>query len=219
MKSFNMDLKNHNKHQWTDLLIEFYDFVEDSREFLKVFEMDESSLELISELENKIEVINESSTGTQYKESKFNSAIYQDIDQLLRLKAFLNKYTDVQLRNFQKIIELELNGLKEDLNPRIILVSSLAGSIIIGLGLFATWSAIWANYFEFDLIEIMGEVLASRLKSISWLRWPASIVFVIGGFVGIAWYITASYKNSKQISFLSSLNRAISLSLLFNKDN
>jgi hypothetical protein len=219
MKSFRMDLQKQHKHQWTDLLTEFYDFVEESREFLKVFEMDESSLELISELEKKIDVINESSTGTQYKDSKFNSAVYQDIDQLLRFRAFLSRYTSVKLWNFQKIIELELNGLKDDLNPRIILVSSLAGSIIIGLGFIATWSAIWANYFNMDLIGIVGEVLTSKLKSISWLRWPASMVFVFGGFVGIAWYITANYKNSKQISFLSSLNRAILLSLLFNKEN
>ena len=147
MKSFKMDLKNQHKHQWTDSLIEFYDFVEGSSEFLKVFELDESSLELDSKLEKRNDVLNESSTGRRYKESKFNSAIYQDIDQVLRLKVFLNKYTDVQLRNFQKIIELELNGLREDLNPRIILVSSLAGSIIIGVGFIATWSAIWANYF------------------------------------------------------------------------
>jgi hypothetical protein len=219
MKSFKMDLQNEHKHQWTDSLLEFYDFVEESREFMKVFEMDENSLDLISKLEEKIDVINESSTGTQYKESKFNSAIYQDIDQLVRLKVFLNKYTDIKRRNFQKIIELELNGLKEDLNPRIILVSSLAGSIIIGLGLIATWSAIWANYLDMNVIEIIGEVLTSKLKSISWLRWPASMVFVFGGFIGIVWYITASYKNSKQISFLSSLNRAILLSLLLERDN
>ena len=147
-----MNLQIHKKHPWSDLLLEFYDFVEESRDFLKTHPKNKISSELISKLESKIEVIKESSSGRQYKESKFDSAIYRDIEVLLVLRELLVKYTDVELNSFKKIIEIEFQGLECDLNPKTMLLASLPGVIFLGLGLIATWSAIWANYFDLNMV-------------------------------------------------------------------
>jgi hypothetical protein len=209
--------QNEDGHPWTPALIGFYDFVEASREFLKMPSCQDDNLDLTLKLEEMMEITKENSAGTQYQESKFDSAIYRDINRIALLRKFLQKFPFDNLKRFQKIIELELQGLEGDLKPRAVLTSTLPAAIIVGLGLAAAWSTLWANYFSFDIAKIFIEVLSNKLQQIKWLNWVASLTFVFGGFVGIGWYVTVSYQNLKQISHLRSLHRAITLYLSLEK--
>lgn len=202
-----------NKHPWTTELSDFYQFIEASQNFLKRKFSENADLELISQIKDIMEIEKVSSGGNRYQDIKFDSAIYRDIGQIALLKNFLKKYADPDLRRFQKLISIEINGLAGDMNPRTILTSTLPAAIITGLGLATVWTALGSAYFGFDLSKIVVDVFMNKLAGISWLRGVLSIVFVIGGFMGIAWYVTGSYRNQKQILFLKSLDRTITLYL------
>jgi hypothetical protein len=97
------------------------------------------------------------------------------------------------------------------MQPRAVLTATIPAAVIVGLTLAAGWSKLWSGYFDFDIAKIFGSVMVDKLQQISWVGWLAPLVFVFGGFAGIAWYVTASYRNLKQVSYLRALRWAISL--------
>ena len=200
-------------HPWTAKLTAFYDFVERSRAFLKTHTQGEATEQLLRSLEKQLEDLKETATGTQYRELKYDSALYRDMDRVAALRKFVQAYPQHDLLRFQSLIELELEGLTGDLQPRAVLTSTIPAAVLLGLSLAAGWSKLWSGYFDFDIAKIFGEVLVGKLQEISWLGWFAPLIFVFGGFAGIAWYVTASYRNLKQISHLRSLKRAVTLFL------
>lgn len=200
-------------HPWVSELSDLYRFIEESRKFVKGNFAEHADVELISEIKKIIEVDKVSFDGKSHKDIKFDSAIYRDIGQIALMKNFLKKFQDSDLKRYQTLIDIEINGLEGDVNPRTILTSTVPAAVITGLSLAAIWSALGAVYFGIDLTEIFVDTLMSKLTNISWLRGILSVVFVIGGFLGITWYVTGLYKNQKQLMYLKSLDRAISLRL------
>ncbi len=205
-------MKNQN-HPWAANLTAFYDFVERSQVFLKTHTQGEATQQLLRSLEKQLEELKETATGTQYRELKYDSALYRDMDRVAALREFVQAYPRHELVRFQSLMDLELEGLTGDLQPRAVLTSTIPAAILLGLALAAGWSKLWSGYFDFDVAKIFGEVLVGKLQQISWLGWLAPLIFVFGGFAGIAWYVTASYRNLKQVSYLRSLKRAVVLFL------
>jgi len=213
-----MDSKSHKKqnkvgHPWSPKLAKFYNFIEASRNFLEMGSYQNADMDLISQLREMMEISKESHGGTVYKESKFDSAIYRDIDRIALLRVFLQRFTLDDLKYFQKLVDLEIQGLEGDLKPHTMLTSTIPAAIITGLSLVAVWSAFWSTYFGFDVSKIFVEVFMDKITKNTWLNGILSLIFVIGGFVGISWYVIASYQNLNQISHLRSLHRAITLYL------
>ncbi|ORU90660.1 MAG: hypothetical protein A6F71_06810 [Cycloclasticus sp. symbiont of Poecilosclerida sp. M] len=75
------------------------------------------------------------------------------------------------------------------------------------------WSAFGAAYFGFDIADIFTDVLIAKLKSIDWLRSVTAPIFIIGGFLVICIFVSATYRNRQQITHLKSLDRALTLTL------
>ena len=207
-----------DKHLWAVELKVFYQFIEASHNFMKRKFSENADLELISQIKDIMEVDKVSSGGNRYKDTKFDSAIYRDIRQIALLKNFLKNYPTEDLKRFQNLISVEISGLDGDMKPRTILTSTLPAAIITGFSFAAIWTALWTTYFGFDISDIVTDVFMKKLSGITWLREILSVVFVIGGFLGIAWYISSSYRNQKQTLYLKSLNRTISLYLFIENE-
>jgi hypothetical protein len=213
-------IKSSDNLLWTTRLTDFYRFIEESHNFIKTkISPAQNDLELIVQIKGIMEINKVNSNGNRYKDIKFDSAIYRDIEQIVLMKSFLKSYTTADLKHFQKLIVIEITGLEGDMRPRTILTSTIPAAIITGISLAAVWSALGASYFGIDLSNIVAEVFISKLAKISWLRGILSVVFVIGGFLGITWYVTGSYRNQKQILYLKSLSRAISLFFAIENDS
>lgn len=209
--------KDDNDNLWISELSEFYRFIGEVKQFEKGKFSEKADVKLISEIRNFIEVTKTSSNGRSYVEPKFDSAIYRDIAKIALYKNFLKAYSVSDLTNFQKIIEIEIAGLEGDMHPRTILTSTFPAAVITGIGLAAVWTALGAVYFGIDLSNEVVEALVKKLKEIENLKGILSAVFVIGGFAGITWYVTSLYKSQKQLMFLKSLNRAISIYLFMER--
>lgn len=213
-------IKSSDNLLWTTRLTDFYRFIEESRSFIKTNKYSgQDDQQLIVQIKQVLEIDKIGSNGNMYKDIKFDSAIYRDIEQIVLLKSFFKSYTTADLKHFQKLIAIEITGLEGDMRPRTILTSTIPAAIITGISLAAVWSALGASYFGIDLSNIVVEVFISKLAKITWLRGILSVVFVIGGFLGITWYVTGSYRNQKQILYLKSLSRAISLFLAIENDS
>lgn len=211
------EIKDDSNNKWISEISDFYRFIDDVKQFEKGKFSEQADVKLISEIRNFIEVAKTSNNGRSYVEPKFDSAIYRDIGNIALYKNFLKQYTDSELKGYQILIEIEMAGLEGDMNPRTILTSTIPAAIITGLGLAAVWTALGAVYFGIDLSNEVVAALVKKLKEIDWLQWILSGVFVIGGFVGITWYVTSRYKSQKQLMFLKSLNRAISIYLIMDR--
>jgi len=196
---------------WFGELTKLYDFIEKAIDILNKGHLCPEDSGLVRRLAERMELEKQSPSGESYREARFPSAIYQDIESTLLLRSLLRNYSSGELQNLSRLIEIELDGLSGDLKPRAMLSTTLPAAIIVGLGLIGAWSALWAGYWGFDVAGIFNEVFVERLRASEWLGWLAPLVFVIGGFVGILWYVTASHQNMKQVSRLQTLNRAIGL--------
>jgi len=148
---------------------------------------------------------------------KFSSTIHVDIERIVSLRYLLYNYPRETLERFCDLIEMEIQGLGGDLKPKNIIAASLIGAIVIGLGLVAAWSKIWANFWG-NVFDIAKDTLLKGLADHGWIRTIAAAIFVFGGFVGIVWYTSASRGNLKQIRRLRSIQRAIKLYLLFEEE-
>jgi len=202
---------NNNIHPWTSSLSAYYQFVKQSGQFLKRHQLGDQDLKLISKIEASLESDEENIHKGWTKDVDMDSAILRDINNVLIYREFLKDYCKSELLNFKEIMDIEIRGLEGDLKPQTILVSTILAAVIIAFGLAASWSALWANYFNFDLVKIVVDTITQKLNETSWLRWIASAVFVFGGFVGIVWYVSISNRNLRQLAILKSLQRAILL--------
>ena len=100
-------LQNKFRYTWDSKLANFYDFIEASRKFLAKDLRQYSDMNLISRVRNIVEISQESPIGTVYQQSKFDNAIYHDIDNIALFKVFFQKFTLGDIRRFQKLIYLE----------------------------------------------------------------------------------------------------------------
>lgn len=202
---------NNNTHPWTSSLNAYYQFIKQSSQFLKTHQLGDHDLKLISKIEASLESDEENIHRSWNKDVNMDSAIFRDINNVLIYREFLKDYTKTELLNFKEIMDVEIGGLEGDLKPQTILASTILAAVIIAFGLAASWSALWANYFNLDLVKIVVDSITQRLNETDWLRWIASAVFVFGGFVGIVWYVSISNRNLRQLAILKSLKRAILL--------
>lgn len=207
-------LQNQFAYLWESKLTDFYKFIEASRNFLKK-DLSQTNRNLIRRVRKSVEISHESPTGTVYKRSKFDSAIYYDIDRIALWREFFQRFALHDLKYFQKLIYLEIQGLGGDLQPKNIIAASLPTAIITWSGIVAAWSAFWATiYFDFDITEIFVGVFRDKISHIPWINEIVPLIFVFGGFVGISSYVAASYRNLNRIFYLKSLYRAIAIYLL-----
>ena len=134
---------------------------------------------------------------------RFESAIYDDARSLVTLWAFFESYSHRQLRSFQRLVQMELDGLNGDRHPRKVFDRSPFGIVAIVVGTITIWMTIVRIYTGDDLSIFLEAI---RFNSI------AGVIWVVGLFV-VLWYILKTVRNNQQVAFLSTIGRALELYL------
>lgn len=134
---------------------------------------------------------------------RFESAIYDDARSFVTLWSFFESYDRRQLRSFQRLVQMELDGLNGDRLPRKVFDRSPFGIVALVTGTLTIWMTILRTY--------TGDDLSIFLEAIRF-NWIAGIIWIVGLFV-VLWYILKTVRNNHQVAFLSSLGRALELYL------
>ena len=134
---------------------------------------------------------------------RFESAIYDDARSSVTLWSFFESYSRRQLRSFQRLVQMELDGLNGDRHPRKVFDRSPFGIVAIVVGTITIWMTIFRTYTGDDLSIFLEAI---RFNSI------AGVIWVVGLFV-VLWYILKTVRNNQQVAFLSTIGRALELYL------
>lgn len=140
---------------------------------------------------------------------KFESAFFDDARAIVSLWPFFTKYDREQLRQFQRMLALELQGLTGDRHPRSILARSPFGKVALVVGAISIWWAVIGTVSGEDMTEFVPELL-------SILSWAARIVFGvvwIGGMFTVTWYVVRTVRNHRQVASVSTIARAMEVYL------
>ena len=134
---------------------------------------------------------------------RFESALYDGSHELTTFWRFLERYDRKKLRRFQKLIEMEVEGLSTDRHPRKVFDRSPLGILAIIVGTITVWMTVVRNFTGEDM-SILLELI--RFNFIAGAVW-------IGGLFVALWFILKIYRNNRQLAFLGSLKRAMHLYL------
>ena len=134
---------------------------------------------------------------------RFESAIYDDARSMVTLWAFFESYSLQQLRSFQVLVQMELDGLNGDRHPRKVFDRSPFGIAAIVVGTITIWMTILRTYTGDDLSIFLEAI---RFNSI------AGVIWIVGLFV-VLWFILKTVRNNHQVAFLSTIGRALELYL------
>ncbi len=134
---------------------------------------------------------------------RLESALYDDSQEIVTLWQFFERYDPDQLHAWQRLVQLEHEGLTGDRHPRKVFDRSPFGIVAIIVGTITVWMTILKTFSGED----MGELL-----EVIHFNWVAGTIWIVGLFVAL-WYILKTLRNNRQVAFLSSLNRALTLYL------
>lgn len=183
-------------------LAAFLHFVQDGREYLKteLASKDAPEVQLVHAAIEEHYIDNE---GKPSMYQKFESALYDDARSMVTFWQFFEKYGTDELSDFQRLIEIEIQGLTGDRHPRKVFDRSPFGVVALVVGTITVWMTFLRTYTGDDLSELLELIR---------FNWIAGSIWIIGLFV-VVWYILKTHRNNCQVAFLSSLRRAISLYL------
>lgn len=133
---------------------------------------------------------------------RFESALYDDAPALVTLWNCFDAYDRDDLRSFQRLTKLEIDGLTGDRHPRKVFDRSPFGVVALVIGTVTIWMTVLSTYSGKDL----GLIEGVRFESI------VGVIWIVGLFV-VVWYIFKTHRNNIQVAFLSSLARALDLYL------
>ena len=139
------------------------------------------------------------------------SALYEDAPVILTLRQFFERYTPDQLRQYHKLTNTELCGLKGDHHPTAILGRSWIGTGALLLSAITIWLGL-IKLVAIDNSDSLSAEFLRDLVSPSMVNRLVGVICVVGLFV-VIWYSLRMVRNRKQVAFLSSLSRALDLYL------
>ncbi|MGI9519284.1 MAG: hypothetical protein ACR2NP_19695 [Pirellulaceae bacterium] len=134
---------------------------------------------------------------------RLESALYDDSQEMVTLWQFFERYDRDQLHAWHRLVQLDQEGLTTDRHPRKVFDRSPFGIVAIIVGTITVWMTILKTFSGED---------ASRWLEVIHFNWVAGSIWIIGLFVAL-WYILKTLRNNRQVAFLSSLNRALTLYL------
>lgn len=137
---------------------------------------------------------------------RFESALYDDAPAMLTLWQAFEDYGENELRCFQRLTKLEIDGLCGDRHPRKVIDRSPLGVAALVIGSVTIWMSILKTYSGQDLGKLLVLLEAIRFN------WIVGTMWVVGLFV-VVWYILKTHRNNCQVAFLSSVSRALDLYL------
>ncbi len=140
---------------------------------------------------------------------QFESALYDDAQSMVTLWSCFDDYAREELRNFQPLIRLELDGLTGDRHPRKIFDRSPFGIAALIVGSITIWMTVLRTYTGDDLSEFLELVR---------FNWIAGTMWIVGLFV-VVWYILKTHRNNCQVAFLGSVARSLDLYLNEDRQN
>lgn len=187
-------------------LADFLRFVGDARTFLEKNRLSEKHPD-VARIRDVVEEHSrdEQERATTYQ--KYESALYEDAPAIVTLWSFFRNYDPLRLQRYRSLTAMELRGLSGDFHPTAILGRSLLGKAALLLSAFTVWSGIIGLVSAANsgnpLPALLGPSLANGL---------AGFVWVAGMFI-VLWYVIRMTRNRKQVAFLASLSRALTLYL------
>lgn len=167
----------------------------------------------VQQIRGKVEEINTDNRNEQVLYQKFESTFYEDAQAIVTLMAFFQSYDKSQLQHYHQLVQMELNGLTGDYNPTAILGRSILGTAALLLSGITVW---WGLIKMVSMNQPAHEVppLLQGLFSTAITNRLVGIIWIVGMFV-VIWYVVRMVRNRKQVSFLSSLSRALELYLAY----
>lgn len=134
---------------------------------------------------------------------QFESALYDDAQSMVTLWGCFDEYSRDQLRSFQRLLTLELDGLNGDRHPRKIFDRTPFGIAALIVGSITIWMTVLRTY--------TGEDLSPMLELVRF-NWIAGTMWIVGLFL-VVWYILRTHRNNCQVAMLGSISRALDLYL------
>lgn len=134
---------------------------------------------------------------------RFESALYDGSSELATFWRFLGRYDRNDLRRFYSLLEIEIEGLSTDRNPRKVFDRSPLGVLAIVFGTITVWMTAVKNFTGEDLSDLLELIRFNFIEGAVW----------IGGLFVVLWFILKTYRNNRQLAFLGSLKRALHLYL------
>ena len=194
-----------------DKIVGFYEFIDKALVVMKARSVETP---LGGMIKKSLEIPNKDKSETP--DLKFESAIHSDLANVEKLIPLLSHYEYRQLCDYQKMIEVEIDGLEGDMSPKAILMSTRGGAIFTGFTLAAFWFAFWSNIY---VVEGSGEFLNAMkesLTNVALIELVLILIIWLGGTFGLISYAYMMFKNNRQANCLRSIKRAIALLLLIS---
>ncbi len=180
----------------------YLNFVNQTRQRLKTELVSKADPE-VAMIRGSIEEHYQDDRGQPAMYQRFESALYDDAQTLVTLWSGFDCYDREDLRTFQRLTTLEIDGLGGDRHPRKVFDRSPFGFAALIVGTITIWMTILKTYTGEDLSELLALV---RFNAIAGTLW------IVGLFV-VVWYILKTHRNNSQLAFLCSLSRALELYL------
>jgi hypothetical protein len=194
----------------TGQLAEYLKFIGDARSYIKQNKTYKHHPE-VKAIRSEVEDDYQDDHGEPAIYQKFESALYEDAPALVSLWRFMRGYNDEQLCLFHKLTLIELDGLRGDYHPMAIFGRSVLGAGALVLSGMTVWSGLINLVSNEDAGNWFTELLHSFLSP-SIENSLVGVVMLVGLFV-VIWYPLRMVRNRKQVAFLSSLSRALTLYL------
>ncbi|NHN39596.1 hypothetical protein G8764_20035 [Pseudomaricurvus alcaniphilus] len=142
---------------------------------------------------------------------KFESTLYEDARNLVTLWRFFPEYEKSQLRRYNRLTAMELSGLTGDHHPMAILGRSLLGTAALLMSAISVWWGLISLISADDSGNLFTELLHGLLDP-AWINRIVGVIWLAGMYV-LIWYVLRMIRNRRQVAFLSSLTRALTLYL------
>lgn len=136
---------------------------------------------------------------------RFESALYDDAPAFATLWPFFRGYELDELRNFERLLDLEFTGLTGDRHPRSIFARSPFGIAALVVGTVSAWFAVVKTVSGEDTLVSLSELGIAN-------SYTTGAAVLVGMFV-VVWYILRTTRNRNQVAVLSSIIRALELYL------
>ena len=192
----------------TEQLAEFLQFLGEARSFLKQNRLSKRHPE-VQLIRSELEENNQGEHSQPYQ--KFESTFYEDAPNTVALWNFFRKFECDQLRRYHMLAKMELSGLMGDYHPRAIFGRSVLGTAALLLGCGTVWWGLIKLICGEDSGKLSSDFFQDLLNTVTINR-VVGVISIVGMFV-VVWYVLRMVRNRKQVAFLSSLSRALTLYL------
>lgn len=135
---------------------------------------------------------------------RLESSLYDDAREVVTLLNFFERYDSDQLRTFQSLLNLDLDGLTGDRHPRKVFDRSPFGIASLVVGTITVWMTILRTYTGEDLSELLELIR---------FNWIAGSMWIVGLFV-VLWYILKTVRNNRQVALLATISRSLEVYFL-----